>query len=312
MLPGKVHAELIKQKAIELGFDACGITTPEPLEDERSRLLEWLAQGNHADMGWMENHLEKRLDPSLLVPGSKSVIVVLHNYYFPGAGAGKDNPVISRYARGRDYHKVMKKMLLKLKQFIHDEIHPVEGRAFVDSAPVPERALAKRAGLGWIGKNSMLINRRLGSYVFIGELIIDIELPPDNPHISDFCGTCTRCIDTCPTGAITQPYVVDARKCISWWTIEYKGNEITGHDPEDFQYRIFGCDICQEVCPWNRKAPVSREEEYVPVPDLQKMTLKDWETIGEEEFKTRFGHTPLMRAGFAGIRRNLKFVSGSR
>lgn len=302
-------SEQIKQKALALGFDACGITSAVPLEEERSHMLEWLATGNHADMHWMENHLEKRLDPSKLVPGSKSVIVVLHNYYYREEQAGEEQPVVSRYARGRDYHKVVKKKLLTLKQFIHDEIKPVEGRAFVDSAPVLERTLARRAGLGWTGKNSMLLNRRLGSYFFIGELILNLELPPDKPFTTDFCSTCTRCIDACPTGAITRSYVVDSRKCISWWTIEYKGTEIKGPAPESFRNRIFGCDICQEVCPWNQKAPDSHEEDYAPVPDLQKMTLKDWETMDEETFKTRFAHTPLMRAGYEGIRRNLKFIT---
>jgi epoxyqueuosine reductase len=306
------YAEQIKQKARELGFDACGITAAQPVEEERPRLLTWLMEGNHADMSWMENHVEKRLDPAKLVPGSKSVIVVLHNYYFPDHDVLPVVPVVSRYARGRDYHKVVKKKLMKLKRFIHDEITPVEGRAFVDSAPVLERALALRAGLGWIGKNSMLLNRRLGSFFFIGELVIDLALPPDTNRVTDFCGTCTRCIDACPTKAIIRPYVVDARKCISWWTIEYKGPEISGPAPEDFRNRLFGCDICQDVCPWNQKAPPSGETDYQPAKGLLDMDHQAWEEIDEKSFNTHFGHTPLKRAGFEGMKRNLRFITGKQ
>lgn len=303
--------EQIRQKALELGFDACGITPADPLEEERSRLLEWLALGNHADMAWMENHLEKRLNPAKLVPGSKSVIVVLHNYFYPEVDHDPGHPVVSRYARGWDYHKVVKKKLFELKQYIHETFGPVEGRAFVDSAPVLERALARRAGLGWTGKNSMLLNRKLGSYFFIGELVIDLELDYNIQTVTDFCGTCTRCIDACPTGAIIRPYVVDSRKCISWWTIEFKGKVIDHHNPEDFRNSIFGCDICQEVCPWNQKAPLSNEPQYAPVKALQEMDRSAWEKLDHKRFRSIFGHTPLMRAGFNGIRRNLDYISGS-
>lgn len=295
----------IKQLALEAGFSDCGIAPAAPLNEDAKRLREWLSKEMHAGMQYMQNHFELRTDPSILVPGAKSVIVLLMNYY-PEHEIPSDEYQIARYAYGRDYHKVIRKMLRQLKRSIEEHIRPLEGRYFVDSAPVLERSLAALAGLGWIGKNANLISPRIGSYVFIAELITDLELPPDKP-IPDYCGGCTKCIHACPTGAILDNKVIDSNRCISYWTIEHKG----AIDPElhgKFKDRIFGCDICQEVCPWNRKAVPHKSELLMPSSDLLGMVKNDWHSLTRERFEKLFGHSAVKRAGFEGIVRNIEFV----
>ena len=299
----------IKAQASALGFDACGIVRAEPLKEERARLLDWLARGYHGEMDYMARNVEKRCDPARLVPGSKSVVVLLLNYFsgeeFPAAEE-TDKGLISRYAWGRDYHRVIRKKLKQLLRYINDELSPVQGRVFVDSAPVQERAWAQRAGLGWIGKNSMLVTRKWGSWVFIGELIIDLELAYDHPESHDYCGTCTRCVEACPTQAILPDRLVDATRCISYWTIEYKKEIFPPESPRSFENWIFGCDICQEVCPWNRKVPSHQVPDFKPDKKRLLLTRDDWERMTEEDFKELFAGTPVMRTGLARMKRNIK------
>lgn len=259
-------------------------------------------------MHYMENHFEKRTDPSKLMPGAKSVIVVLLNY-FPKPGlTEKDNFIVSKYAYGRDYHKVMKAMLKKLQEAINKDIIANEGRVFVDSAPVLERAWAAKAGLGWIGKNANLISPEHGSFVFIGELLVDVELEYDKA-IKDFCGCCTKCLQACPTNAIVQPRIVDSRRCISYCTIENKGS-ITETLKGQFQNRIFGCDICQDICPWNRKARVNTIDDFQASPDLFNMTKSDWQNLSEEKYNQLFKGSAVKRAKYEGLMRNIRFVDG--
>ncbi len=304
--PGEL-SEYIKAKALETGFDACGIVRAEPLEEERSRLLTWLMEGYHAGMDYMARNTEKRLDPARLVPGARSIIVVLLNYY-PGDDIydkGDDIPRISRYAPGRDYHKVIKKKLNGLLTWINEELTPAKGRAFVDSAPVLERAWAVRAGLGWTGKNSLLVTKK-GSWFFLGELILDLELAYDEDEVKDHCGSCTRCVEACPTQAILPNRTVDAGRCISYWTIEYKGKDFPAEAPEDLNGWVFGCDICQEVCPWNRKAPLHQVPDFLPDERRLSLTRDDWEKMTEEEFKDLFAGTPVMRTGLERMKRNVE------
>ncbi len=304
--PGEL-SEYIKAKALESGFDACSIVRAEPLEEERSRLLTWLMEGRHAGMDYMARNTEKRLDPARLVPGARSVVVVLLNYY-PGDDIyknGDDIPRISRYAVGRDYHKVIKKKLNTLLAWINEELTPAKGRAFVDSAPVLERAWAVRAGLGWTGKNSLLITKK-GSWFFLGELILDLELSYDEGAVKDHCGTCTRCVEACPTQAILPNRTVDAGRCISYWTIEYKGETFPPEAPEGLNGWAFGCDICQEVCPWNRKARPHRVSDFIPDERRLSLTRDDWEKMTEEEFKELFAGTPVMRTGVERMKRNVE------
>ena len=262
--PPKELSDLVKAKALSLGFEACGISTADSLAQEQSRLEEWLARGYQASMSWMNNHREKRVDPRELVEGAKSVVSVIQSYYHPldqqeDPSIGK----ISRYALGEDYHLVMKEKLFKLLNWMMAEVPGCTGRAFVDSAPVMDKAWAAKAGLGWIGKHSNLISPEHGSWFFIGELIVDLDLAADGP-ILDHCGTCTRCIDACPTDAIVQPYVVDANLCISYNTIEHRGNDVPTEVHEGHGNWIFGCDVCQEVCPWNKFRTESSEPRYAP------------------------------------------------
>ena len=264
-------------------------------------------------MEWMTNHFEKRIDPRKLVEGARSVVCVLHNYYHPGPGHSADPPAreavgkISRYARGEDYHRVMKEKLYELFEWLGKEAGGVAGRAFVDSAPVLEKAWAARSGLGWIGKHTNLINRSLGSYFFIGELIVDTPLAYDSPA-EDFCGSCTRCIDACPTDAIYRPYSVDANRCISYWTIEHRGDDVPAALQSGFENWIFGCDICQEVCPWNKFRKPSREARYAPRPGMADTELATWEEIDLEEFRRRFRRSPVLRAKFDGFKRNVRIA----
>ncbi len=303
-----MNSQSIKDKAEELGFLACGISSVAKLESEELPLKSWLNAGHQASMQWMNNHFEKRLNPALLVEGSKSVISVLLNYYPSEEQEDPDAPVISKYAYGKDYHFVMKDKLAKLFDYINQEIAPTEGRAFVDSAPVLDRAWAVRAGLGWIGKNAMLVNKQFGSFFFIGELIIDLELESDKPLDTDYCGSCTRCIDACPTKAIIAPKQIDSNKCISYWTIEHK-DDINPELKGQFQNRVFGCDICQDVCPWNqKKAKAHNEADFIPKPELLSLSKFDLLNIDEKSYQDIFQKSAVKRAKFKGLKRNIEFL----
>jgi epoxyqueuosine reductase len=299
------YTEYIKSEASRLGFLSCGISKAEFLEEEAPRLESWLKNGMHGEMGYMENHFDKRLDPTKLVPGSKSVVSLLLNY-FPKEEQRSDSYKISKYAYGTDYHFVIKDKLKQLLNSIQQEIGDVQGRAFVDSAPVLDKAWAARSGLGWIGKHSNLLTKQLGSFYFIAELIIDLELEYDTP-ITDHCGSCTACIDACPTEAIVAPYVVDGSKCISYFTIELK-NEIPTAMAGTFDDWAFGCDICQDVCPWNRFSKSHSEPLFNPKPELLEMSKKEWEEITEEVFQKIFQKSAVKRTGFKGLTRNLNFL----
>lgn len=300
------YTEQIKTEAKRLGFLSCGISKAEFLEEEAPRLENWLNSNMHGEMGYMENHFDKRLDPTVLVPRSKSVISLLLNY-FPKEVQGPETYKISKYAYGTDYHFVIKDKLKHLMHFINQEIGEVEGRGFVDSAPVLDKAWAARSGLGWIGKHSNLLTKQLGSFYFIAELILDLELEYDGP-VTDHCGSCTACIDACPTNAIVADRVVDGSKCISYFTIELK-NEIPQSVKGKFDDWIFGCDICQDVCPWNRFSKSHNEPLFDPHPQLLSMAKKDWEEITEEIFQKVFRKSAVKRTKFSGLRRNIKFLN---
>ena len=300
------NTQLIKSEAARLGFDYCGISKAEFLEEEAPRLEQWLHNNMHGQMSYMENHFDKRLDPRLLVPGAKSVISLLLNYYPSDKQEDLTAPKISKYAYGKDYHFVIKERLNHLIQFIKDNIGEVDGRAFVDSAPVLDKAWAKKSGLGWIGKHSNLINKQSGSFFFIAELIIDLELEYDGP-IKDYCGTCTRCIDACPTDAIVAPYIVDGSKCISYFTIELKENIPTEMKGKMDNW-MFGCDVCQDVCPWNRFSKTHSEPRFNPNKEILTMTNTDWHEITEQTFKKVFKDSAVKRTKYSGLKRNLDFL----
>lgn len=302
----KEIAGKIKALALELGFSECGISGATYLRDDHLHLKNWLNKGYHAGMQWMKNHEEKRVDPRELVPGAKSVISVLYNYYQP-VHREAGNPKISMYAQGTDYHFVMKRKLKSFLYLINEKIASVNGRVFVDSAPVLDRAWAVRSGLGWVGKNSMLINKGKGSYFFIGELITDLELPADSP-VTDHCGTCTACIDACPTDAIVADKVIDANLCISYQTIENRSDEIPHFLKDKMEDWVFGCDICQDVCPWNKFSEPHAEPEFLPDPDLNR-SIEGWEQMTREEFNKALRKSPVKRAGYDGIKRNVKFIT---
>ena len=299
------YKKLIKLEADRLGFISCGVSKADFLEEEAPRLEQWLKEGKNGQMGYMENHFDKRLDPRLLVPGAKSVISLLYNYY-PAVNQRDDTYKISKYAYGRDYHFVIKDKLKSLFEYIKNEIGAVEGRVFVDSAPVLDKAWAARSGLGWIGKNSNLLAKKTGSFFFIAELILDLELEPDTP-VTDHCGSCTACIDACPTEAIHEPYRVDGSKCISYFTIELK-EEIPQSEKGKFDDWMFGCDICQDVCPWNRFSKAHNEPLFDPHPDLLAFTKSDWEEITQETFGKIFQKSAVKRTKFAGLQRNISFL----
>jgi epoxyqueuosine reductase len=297
-------SSFIKEKASELGFSDCGIAPAAFLEEEAPRFDDWILNGRNAGMDYMANHREKRLDPTLLVNGAKSVIVLLYNY-FPGKPANSESEyLISAYAYGKDYHEVIRGKLNILIDELKQKSPGISIRGFVDSAPILERAWASRAGLGWIGKNSMLITRRNGSYFFLAELITDLELEYDSPFGGDYCGDCSRCMDACPTGAIVDPRVVEAGKCISYLTIENKG-EIPAEFKGKYKQWIFGCDICQQVCPWNRYSTPHAEPDFNPGPELLDMTKEDWENLTNDQFNSIFKNSPVKRAKFEGIKRNI-------
>jgi epoxyqueuosine reductase len=293
----------IKLKAGELGFDACGIARAVDLPLEREQLKAWLTKGMQADMHWMANHLEMRTDPRLIVEDARSVIVVLLNYYPSEIQKDPEAPVLSRYAFGKDYHKVLKKKLKQLIAFIKTENPSARARAFVDSAPVLERTWAVKAGLGWLGKHSLLITRYGGSYFFIGTIITDLEFTYDQDFVGDFCGSCTRCIEACPTQAIVGAGVVDARKCISYLTIEQEKDLSTPRSN-----RVYGCDICQEVCPWNRLSISHKTEDFNPAPGKMELKKADWEKMGEEEYSLYFRGTAVDRIGYKGLKRNVDLL----
>jgi epoxyqueuosine reductase len=299
------HTNLIKAEAKRLGFLSCGISKAEFLEDEAPRLENWLHKNMHGEMSYMANHFDKRLDPTLLVSDSKSVVSLLLNY-FPEETQTNNTYKISKYAYGKDYHVVIKDKLRQLLNFIQDEIGEVHGRAFTDSAPVLDKAWAAKSGLGWIGKHSNLITKSNGSFYFIAELIIDLELDYDYA-VTDHCGNCTACIDACPTQAITEPYVVDGSKCISYFTIELK-NEIPSDMKGKFNDWMFGCDICQDVCPWNRFSKTHKEPLFNPNQELLSMSKKDWEEITEEVFRKVFEKSAVKRTKYSGFIRNINFL----
>jgi epoxyqueuosine reductase len=289
-----------------LGFSFCGISKADFLSDEANKLEEWLKRRYQGKMQYLENYFDKRLDPRLLVPGAKSVVTLLYNYFPEKDLATKDGFKVAKYAYGEDYHFVVKDKLKTLMQEIQTEIGEVRGRAFVDSAPVMERAWAKRSGAGWIGKNSLLLNRELGSFHFLAELIIDLELGFDGP-IKDYCGTCTACMDACPTEAIPEPYVVDGSKCISYFTIELK-EEIPSEVTGKFGNWIFGCDICQDVCPWNRFSKANEENRFKPSEEFKNLSSSDWREITEDVFQKIFKKSPVKRTKLEGLKRNIEFV----
>jgi len=301
------HTRFIKEIAALMGFDYCGIARAKPLSDDAKRLESWLAKGMHGTMKYMENHFDMRIDPTKLVPGAKSVITLLLNYY-PAQQQKKAAPKISKYAYGKDYHETIRNKLKWFLQQIKENIGEVNGRGFVDSAPVLERSWAVRSGLGWVGKNGNLINKKNGSFFFIATLIVDLELEYDDVFAKDYCGTCTKCIDSCPTDAILPDKVVDGSKCISYFTIELKEMLIPETMKGKFDDWMFGCDICQDVCPWNRFSKPTEEITFSPIPEILHFTVKDWQEITEESFKRLFRNSPLKRAKLNGIRRNLKFV----
>jgi epoxyqueuosine reductase len=308
MIMNKIdQTQFIKQIAGDLGFDYCGIARAEPLDMDARRLERWLNKGMQGSMQYMENHFELRVNPEKLVPGAKSVITLLLNY-FPAEQQKNRLPKISKYAFGRDYHEVIRKKLRILLEQIRSKLGDVQGRGFVDSAPVLERSWAVKSGLGWVGKNGNLINKNSGSFLFIATLIIDLELACDDPFAKDFCGTCRRCIDACPTDAILDDKVVDGSKCISYFTIELKDALIPEKMRGKFDDWIFGCDTCQDVCPWNRFSTPTTEPELSPLAGILELGEKDWEEMSEEGFKKLFSDSPIRRTKFSGIRRNLQFI----
>ncbi|MGB3587039.1 MAG: tRNA epoxyqueuosine(34) reductase QueG [Tunicatimonas sp.] len=301
------YSQFIKNEAQQLGFDFCGIAKAEYLSEEAPRLEEWLNQGKQGKMHYLENYFDIRLDPTKLMEGTKSVVTLLYNYYPQEDLASPDSYKIAKYAYGQDYHFIIKKKLRLLLNSVQEEVGEVAGRAFVDSAPILERVWAQKSGLGWIGKNSLLLNKQKGSFFFIAILLLDLELEYDHP-VADHCGTCTRCLDACPTDAIVAPYVVDGSKCISYFTIELK-EEIPKEVEGKFEDWIFGCDICQDVCPWNRHAQPHQEPLLEPHAEINEMTKGDWEEITEEVFRKLFKKSAVKRAKFSGLKRNIRFVS---
>ena len=300
------HSDIIKRIASELGFEACGIAQAKFLEEEAPKLEQWLNKNYHGQMGYMANHFDKRLDPTKLVPGAKSVVSLLYNYYPQQDLAQQHGYKVAKYAYGQDYHDIIKSKLREFLDRAREEIGEIDGRVFVDSAPVMERQWAQQSGLGWLGKNGLLINQKKGSFHFIAELIIDLELEYNSP-IADHCGTCTRCIDACPTEAIVQPGVVNGSKCISYYTIELKSNEAIS-SKKKFQNWVFGCDICQDVCPWNRFSKPHNESAFEANKELQDMNSAAWEELTQEIFSNMFRKSAVKRTKFAGLMRNISFA----
>ena len=305
------YSQKIKEKALELGFLRAGIARAEFLGEDARRLRDWLDRGHHGSMGYMENHFEKRVDPRKLVEGARSVVLVLQNYYTRDRQLDESAPRISRYAFGKDYHRIVRKKLKILYAFMESDMGPHSGRVFVDSAPVLERAWGRMAGLGWIGKHSLLLNRKYGSWFCIGVIITDLELEPDRP-MKDYCGDCTRCVDACPTKAILPGKVVDASRCISYLTIENRAESLPEEFRDKMQNWAFGCDICQEVCPWNYNAREHMEPWLSPRPELLDMTRRAWMELNEARFDRLFQGSAIKRAGYRGLSRNIDFLEKKR
>ena len=301
------NTEFIKTEAKKLGFSGCGISKARFLSEEAKNFEKWLSNGYQGSMSYLEKNIDKRLNPTILVPGSKSVISLAFNYFPPKKLIDNNNFIISKYAYGKDYHKVLKKKLKKLFFLMREKIGNIEGRVFVDSAPIHERAWAKLSGLGWVGKNSLLINKNQGSFFFLAEIICDLELEYDEPVLNR-CGNCSRCIDACPTGAITKAQVVNAKKCISYLTIENKDN-IPEELNDSMNNSIFGCDICQDVCPWNKNSKPHEEIEFLPKKNLRKLRKKDWVELTEETFDRIFEGSAIKRTKYKGLKRNIRAVS---
>ncbi len=307
MLNAKKNTHLIKQEAARLGFNSCGIAVATQLDDDAVRLEQWLNKGYNSGMAYMENYFDLRIDPRKLVPGAKSVITLLLNYY-PNEQQQPQAPKIAKYAYGTDYHYVIREKLNMLLAWMNETIGEVNGRGFVDSAPVLERSWAVRSGLGWVGKNGNVLTRNAGSFFFIATLITDLDLVPDAPFATDHCGTCTRCIDACPTQAIVSPTEIDGGKCISYLTIELKEALIPGEFHDKMSGWMFGCDICQDVCPWNRFSKGNTESHLTPIPEVLNLSLKEWEEMSEENFNKVFKSSPLKRTKWKGIQRNVRAI----
>jgi epoxyqueuosine reductase len=308
MLTKEKYTSFIKAAAKSLGFDYCGIALAEKLDEDARRLETWLNKGFQGSMNYMQNYFDLRIDPTKLVPGAKSVITLLLNY-FPDQKQNTNAPQVSKYAYGKDYHDVIKDKLKTFLVLIKENIGDVHGRGFADSAPVLEKSWAQKSGLGWVGKNGNLITKNEGSFFFIATLITDLELETDDPFIKDYCGTCTKCIDTCPTDAILPDKVIDGSRCISYFTIELKDLLIPAEMKGKFENKLFGCDICQDVCPWNRFSKPTLETAFTPLREILNFSKNDWADLTEESFKIIFKDSPLKRAKFQGIKRNLKFIS---
>lgn len=307
MISPSNYKSYIIQQASALGFDYCGFAEAKPLDEDARRLEQWLSKGMHGTMQYMENHFDLRIDPTKLFPGANTVITLLFNYY-PSEKQNDRAPKIAKYAYGEDYHEIIRKKLNQLLQCIKNEIGEIQGRGFVDSAPVLERSWAVQSGLGWVGKNGNLINKKSGSFFFIATLITDLKIQPDPPLLKDYCGTCSACIDHCPTEAILPDKVIDASRCISYFTIELKETIIPENYKGQFENWMFGCDICQDVCPWNRFSKSHHSPELKPIPEILNLSNAEWEAMTEESFKKIFKNSPLNRSKFKGMKRNFHFL----
>jgi epoxyqueuosine reductase len=305
------NTAFLKKTAALLGFDHCGVAKAGKLDADAARLEQWLNKGMHGSMGYMEKYFDLRTDPTKLVPGAQSVITLLKNY-FPAVKQEPNTPKISKYAYGQDYHEVIKEKLNSLLSLLQEEIGEIQGRGFVDSAPVLERTWAQRSGLGWVGKNGNLINKQSGSFYFIATLITDLPLLYDDPYAKDYCGSCTRCIDACPTQAILPDKVVNGSQCISYFTIELKDMLLPADMKGKFDNWMFGCDTCQDVCPWNRFSKPHTETDFTPIPAILELDTAEWKAMTEESFKQLFKHSPLRRTKFSGIQRNLRFIDATK
>jgi len=309
-MPDKNHTIYIKKWAAEMGFDYCGIAKAEPLHEDARRLEQWLKKGFHGKMQFMENHFDLRTNPALLVPDAKSVITLMINYY-PTRQQNQDSPKISKYAYGKDYHEVIRQKLKQLLLRMQESIGEINGRGFVDSAPVLERTWAVKSGLGWIGRNGNLLTKQSGSFFFIATLIVDLPLEYDDPFAKDYCGNCNKCVESCPTQAILPDKTIDGSSCIAYFTIELKDALLPENMKDKFNNWMFGCDVCQDICPWNRFSKPTSEKEWEPIPEILNFSTREWEALSEINFKTIFKSSPLKRTKWKGIQRNLKFLQNS-
>jgi epoxyqueuosine reductase len=309
-MPDKNHTIYIKKLAAEMGFDYCGIAKAEQLNEDARRLEKWLKKGFHGKMQFMENHFDLRTNPALLVPDAKSVITLMMNYY-PSRQQNQESPKISKYAYGKDYHEVIRLKLKQLLLHLQESIGEINGRGFVDSAPVLERAWAVKSGLGWIGRNGNLLTKQSGSFFFIATLIVDLPLEYDDPFAKDYCGNCNKCVESCPTQAILPDKTIDGSSCIAYYTIELKDALLPENMKDKFNNWMFGCDVCQDICPWNRFSKPTAEKEWEPIPEILNFSTREWEALSEINFKTIFKNSPLKRTKWKGIQRNLKFLQDS-